>query len=127
MSKQFPGVDIDAVHGGRMGNRTGRDLPATVRDFINKMTLAVSRKQLTQEQAMQEVARYCFDGSEYVLPPAGWKLVPIEPTDDMLLALEDGDPDADGCMLSWQDYQRAEWANLLKHIPEFISHGDPSP
>lgn len=26
------------------------------------MVLAISRKQLSQEQAMQEIARYCLDG-----------------------------------------------------------------
>lgn len=35
-------------------------LPASVRAEIQSMTLAISRRQLTQEQAMQHIAHYCL-------------------------------------------------------------------
>lgn len=43
-----------------MTKPTGRDLPAAVRHEINLMVIAISRGQFTQEQAMQEIARYCL-------------------------------------------------------------------
>jgi hypothetical protein len=53
-----------------VGNKTGRDLPAYVRQEINKMVLAIARGQLTQEQAMQYIARACLpDYPEEYIPP----------------------------------------------------------
>lgn len=48
-----------------MSGKYGRDLPATVRAEIVKMTLAIARKQLTPERAMQEIAYYCLERDGY--------------------------------------------------------------
>ena len=48
-----------------MSGKYGRDLPATVRREICNMVLAVQRKQLTQERAMQEIAYYCLEAGGY--------------------------------------------------------------
>jgi hypothetical protein len=53
--------------------------------------------------------------------PEGWKLVPIEPTDDMMRALENGGNLPEGVQVdaaSWRDWARGDWANALKHVPD---------
>lgn len=53
-----------------MSGKYGRDLPAAVRAEISKMVLAISRKQFTQEQAMQEIAYYCLERDGYYAAPS---------------------------------------------------------
>jgi hypothetical protein len=49
--------------------------------------------------------------------PDGWVLVPIEPTDEMMRAIENGgDPTGDPG--DWRAWARGDWANTLKHVPE---------
>lgn len=48
--------------------------------------------------------------------PEGWTLVPIEPTEEMLKVMENGSLDWPK-NVGWREYNRHEWAHLLKRVP----------
>ncbi len=92
------------------------------------------------DEASAEYARYCDRGMEIMrlrheledtqkalslrsettfTVPAGWKLVPIEPTEEMLKAIEQGGmaPPNVGDDAGWRLWAKADWQHTLKHVP----------
>lgn len=84
--------------------------------------------------ARQEADRYRRERDEARAAraaPTGWKLVPIEPPQEILDALEDiGTPAIPNVeQMAWQDYQRERWKQILAVVPsapEYVPNTAPT-
>lgn len=81
---------------------------------------AAGRESLRIELAQRPEARTI---------PEGWQLVPIEPTEEMLQAMERGAPANDKAAelaRTWREYERLDWQYVLSVAPEFMNNGGHS-